>query len=114
VLLGFLRDSKDLRRFKQTFLCSNTRNVYKRLQDDVKRGITFPRVAALANQIDATRLSLGKTSGFEKLYGEVVRRYFGGMARHLEELNDYRLKAGGFARLLKGGIQPEELIIHRP
>jgi hypothetical protein len=31
-------------------------------------------------------MELGKTSGFEKLYGRVTKLYFGGMARHLIEL----------------------------
>jgi hypothetical protein len=29
---------------------------------------------------------MGKTSGFEKLYGRVTRLYFGGIARHLADL----------------------------
>ena len=40
----------------------------------------------LADSIEARRIELGKTSGFERLYHKVVKNYFGGMARHLEEL----------------------------
>ena len=40
----------------------------------------------LAAEIEARRLDLGKTSGFEKNYHKVVLHYFGGMARHLEAL----------------------------
>jgi hypothetical protein len=29
---------------------------------------------------------IGKTSGFERLYGKVTRLYFGGMAHHLATL----------------------------
>jgi signal transduction protein with GAF and PtsI domain len=38
-------------------------------------------------------LELGKTSGFERLYGRVTKLYFGGMARHLAQLKPY-LKPG--------------------
>jgi hypothetical protein len=31
-------------------------------------------------------VELGKTSGFEKLYGRVTKLYFGGIARHLAAL----------------------------
>lgn len=86
VLLGFMKDRHDLRRIKETFLCSNTRNVYKALTEDAQTIQGTDSVTDLADEIDETRIRLGKTSGFEKLYGEVVRRYFGGMARHLEEL----------------------------
>jgi hypothetical protein len=93
VLLGFMNDRKDLRAHKEGLLCSNTRTVYKALTEDAKAAERFPRVSALADRIDARRVELKKTSGFEKLYGEVVRRYFGGMARHLEQLTPY-LKPG--------------------
>ena len=101
VLLGYMKNSEDLKRFKQTFLCSNTRNVYKRLTEDAEYGKTFPRVALLANQIDKRREVLEKTSGFEKLYGEVVRRYFGGMAKHLEELKPF-LRPGAYLAYVVG------------
>ena len=40
-------------------------------------------LAELADRIEARRLELGKTSGFEKQYPQVTRLYFEGMARHL-------------------------------
>lgn len=40
----------------------------------------------LAETIEAERVRLEKTSGFEKLYARVTRLYFGGMARHLASL----------------------------
>ena len=89
VLLRFMTNRKDLRQHKERLLCSNTRNVYKAFQDDVEAAAAYPRVMALADQIEARRVELGKTSGFERLYGEVVRRYFGGMARHLEALKPF-------------------------
>ncbi|HET6567405.1 MAG TPA: DNA methyltransferase [Rhodothermales bacterium] len=85
VLLGFLNSRDDLRQHKRNLLRSNTRTVYKKDEDEqwVVRNAT---VQALADAIETRRLELGKTSGFERLYARVVRLYFGGMARHLEEL----------------------------
>lgn len=82
VLLGFLHNKDELRAFKRTLLRSNTRTVYK--DDDDERWIVNNReVIELADRIEARRIALGKTSGFEKLYGRVTKLYFGGMARHL-------------------------------
>ena len=36
--------------------------------------------------IEARRLELGKTSGFERLYPRITKLYFGGMPRHLAEV----------------------------
>ncbi len=85
VLLEFARDKKELRQIKKGLLRSNTRNVYKEDDDDdwVR---DFPVVQALANAIESRRIELGKTSGFERLYGRVTKLYFGGMARHLADI----------------------------
>ena len=85
VLLGFLSNRQDLRKQKQRFIRSNTRGVYK-ADSDHKWVAHMPRIQALADSIEERRLELGKTSGFEKQYANVVRLYFGGMARHLSEL----------------------------
>lgn len=96
VLLGFIRNKEELRRHKQNMLVSNTRNVYK--GDDAERYVAHnPRIQALAAAIEAKRLELEKTSGFERLYARVVRLYFGGLARHLELLKP-KLRPG--ARLV--------------
>lgn len=85
VLLGFLTSKEELRRQKQSFLVSNTRNVYK--ADDADLLVAHnPRIQELAAAIEAKRTELGKTSGFERLYARVVKLYFGGMAQHLETL----------------------------
>jgi DNA modification methylase len=85
VLLGFLSTIEDLRAIKKQLIRSNTRGIYKGDQDDAWiQGL--PRIQALADSIEQRRLELKKTSGFERLYAEVVRQYFGGIARHLEEL----------------------------
>ncbi len=85
VLLGFMSSRQDLRKQKQQFIRSNTRGVYK--SDEDHRWVQdISRIQELADSIEARRLELGKTSGFEKQYAKVVRLYFGGMARHLSEL----------------------------
>lgn len=85
VLLGFLSTMGDLRAMKQGLLRSNSRNVYKGDSDD-KYVRHFTEVTNIADEIEAKRCALGKTSGFEKTYHKIVRHYFGGMARHLESL----------------------------
>ncbi len=47
----------------------------------------------LAEEIENRRLELNKTSGFERLYATVTKLYFGGMARHMENLK-YALRPG--------------------
>ncbi|MEM7648283.1 MAG: DNA methyltransferase [Cyanobacteria bacterium P01_A01_bin.70] len=85
VLLGFLKDKVDLRRFKQSLIRSNTRNVYK-VDDDDRVLTSQSQITALAQAIEDRRLALNKTSGFERLYHRVTTLYFGGMKRHLQEL----------------------------
>lgn len=84
-LLGFINNRTELRAFKQTLLRSNTRGVYK-VDDDDKWVVDHPEIQRIAEAIEARRVALGKTSGFERLYSRVTRLYFGGMARHLAEL----------------------------
>lgn len=45
-----------------------------------------PDVQRIAAAIEARRIELGKTSGFERMYARVTKLYFGGMARHLSDL----------------------------
>lgn len=85
VLLGFISNKADLRNLKNELVRSNTRNVYKDDDDDLWVS-EFQTVQTLAQAIEQRRVELGKTSGFEKLYGRVARLYFGGMARHLAAL----------------------------
>lgn len=85
VLLGYLSDKNRLRDMKRNLLRSNSRNIYKEDSDD-RFVRAFPCVTAIADRIEARRLELGKTSGFEKAYHKIVRHYFGGLLRHLESL----------------------------
>lgn len=85
VLLGFINDKTELRQYKQKLMRSNTRNVYKDDDDDIwVAGI--PEIQRIADEIEARRIELGKTSGFERMYSRVTKLYFGGMARHLADL----------------------------
>ena len=85
IILGFVGSNADLRAVKRSLIRSNTRGVYKTDDDDLWAA-GYPEVQLIARLIEQRRLDLGKTSGFEKLYGRVTRLYFGGMARHLAHL----------------------------
>lgn len=85
VLLGFISNKHDLRLLKKNLLRSNTRGVYKTDTDDllVEENVEVQRIATA---IEARRIELGKTSGFERMYARVTKLYFGGMKRHLSDL----------------------------
>ena len=85
VLLGFVTEKMHLRALKRELIRSNTRGVYKDDTDDrlVARHEGIQQIAA---EIERRRISLGKTSGFERQYARVTKLYFGGMVRHLSEL----------------------------
>ena len=85
VLLGFIRNRQELRLLKQSLVRSNTRGVYKADTDD-QAVADHPVIGAIAERIEQRRIELGKTSGFERLYPRVTQLYFGGMARHLDNL----------------------------
>lgn len=88
VLLGFISSKEELREVKKTFVRSNTRSVYK--ADDDTEWITDNSVVKdLARRIEARRIELSKTSGFERLYARVTELYFGGMAKHLHSLKPF-------------------------
>ena len=85
VILGFFNNKKQIQHYKKTFVRSNSRGVYK--DDTDSRWIEDNiNIQKLAKKIEARRIKLGKTSGFEKKYYQVTLEYFGGMARHLSEL----------------------------
>ncbi|MBP3666052.1 MAG: DNA methyltransferase [Clostridia bacterium] len=88
VILGYVNNKNDLRQIKQSFIRSNSKNIYKN-DSDAEYVKNIPVVNMISNEIEKKRLDLGKTSGFEKLYPSVVKHYFGGMARHFIELKPY-------------------------
>lgn len=85
VILGLIRDRRELRSLKQDLIRSNTRGVYKSDTDD-KEVAQHPAIMEIADAIERRRIELGKTSGFERLYPRVTQLYFGGMVRHLASL----------------------------
>ncbi|HOZ46793.1 MAG TPA: DNA methyltransferase [Candidatus Hydrogenedentes bacterium] len=85
VILGFIRSKAELRQLKKGLVRSNTRSVYKEDADDAWISENED-VLHLAETIEARRIKLGKTSGFERMYPRVAKLYFGGMARHLASL----------------------------
>lgn len=100
VLLGFVRDKHELQKLKRTMVRSNTRGVYK--GDDDHQWISeFKEITRLADEIEARRIAMHKTSGFERLYATVTKLYFGGMARHLADLRP-ALKEGAMLGYVVG------------
>lgn len=93
VLLGFIRGKEDLRALKRELVRSNTRGVYKGDDDDLLVA-QHSEIEQIARTIEARRIKMGKTSGFERLYHRVTKLYFGGMTRHLSELRNV-LRPGG-------------------
>ena len=85
VLLGFIKTKEDLRALKKSLLRSNTRGIYKG-DDDDKYVKDFPEIQRIADAIENRRIELEKTSGFERLYAKATKLYFGGIAKHLIEL----------------------------
>ena len=100
VLLGFLKDRRDLQALKKTLVKSNTRGVYKDDDDDLVVSES-PGIQELAENIERERIRLSKTSGFERLYARVTKLYFGGMVRHLSELR-HVLKPGAHLAYVVG------------
>jgi len=111
VLLGFLNDKTELREMKEGLLRSNTRNVYKNDKDD-DCILHNTEVLRIAEEIEQKRITMGKTSGFEKQYHRVVRLYFGGMARHLESLKPFLKKDAMLGYVV--GDQASFLRVHIP
>ena len=85
VILGLIRDRRELRLLKKDLVRSNTRGVYKADTDDHEVA-DHTVISGIADAIEKRRIELGKTSGFERLYPRVTQLYFGGMMRHLASL----------------------------
>ena len=100
VILGLASCMGDLRSAKQSLVRSNTRSVYVNDRDDdlVKHNST---IQGIASDIESRRISMGKTSGFERLYHRVTKLYFGGMSQHLSSLRQV-LRPGAFLAYVVG------------
>jgi hypothetical protein len=100
VLLGFIRDKKDLRQLKDRILRSNTRNIFVK-DDDGQYVSDIGELRRIAAEIERRRKEKGANSGFEKLYHRVVLEYFGGMYRVLGELERV-MRRGARAAIVVG------------
>ena len=100
VILGLIKNKRDLRAMKQGLLRSNTRNVFITDQDDLHVS-DVPEIQRIAAEIEEKRLKMGKDSGFERMYHRVTKQYFGGMARHLKSLQP-KLKPGALLGYVVG------------
>jgi tRNA G10 N-methylase Trm11 len=100
VVLGFIKNKEDLKELKRQLLRSNTRTVYKS-DDDDRWVASHQEIQRIAEAIEARRIQLGKTSGFERLYHRVTKLYFGGMARHFTQLCEV-LRPGAYLAYVVG------------
>jgi len=100
VILGFISNVEELRKFKKTMIRSNTRGIYKDDEDD-KWVANNENVLNLAEKIERKRIQMGKSSGVENLYSRVTLQYFGGMAKHFADLR-HVLKKGALLAYVVG------------
>jgi len=100
VILGFIKNKDDLKELKRHLLRSNTRTVYKS-DDDDRWVASHKEIQRIAETIEARRIQLGKTSGFERLYHRVTKLYFGGMTLHFAQLR-HALRPGAYLAYVVG------------
>ncbi len=114
VLLGFIQNKVELQALKRGMVRSNTRGAYKQ-DDDDEWTVAYPAVQQLAEAIEARRLELDKTSGFERLYARVTKPAFWWHDAALGRLKDY--SATGCPASLCGrrsSVLPADPDPHRP
>jgi DNA modification methylase len=109
LITNCIQNDADLKRLKKGLLRSNSQNMYKG-DDDDRFVEKFASVQKVADEIEQRRVSMGKTSGWEKLYAKVTKHYFGGMYRHLRALQPL-MKAGGRCAYVVGD-QMSFLMVH--
>ena len=100
VILDLIRNKGELKSLKRSLVRSNTRNVYSSDTNELYVE-SIEEIQRIANEIEARRIEMGKTSGFERMYHRVARHYFGGMARHLQEMKRI-LKPGAYLAYVVG------------
>jgi DNA modification methylase len=104
-----VEDGASLKRLKKGLLRSNSQNMYKGDADD-QNVAKFGSVQKIADEIEQRRVSMGKTSGWERLYPTVTRHYFGGLYRHLLALKPLMRRGGKCAYVV--GDQMSFLLVH--
>jgi len=111
LLLKIFSDRAGLRAVKNELLRSNTRNIFVK-DDDGNHVADFPSIQRICTEIEARRIELKKTSGFEKLYHKVVAHYFGGMRLHFRALKSKLRKGAKLAYVV--GDQMSFLMVKVP
>ncbi|HWZ42489.1 MAG TPA: DNA methyltransferase [Candidatus Saccharimonadales bacterium] len=81
----------DLQRIKKTMLRCHTKGIYAQDTDETFLG-SHPMLTRIVQEIE--KRAVAKTHGFARLYGRVVKEYFGGMVRHLMSAHDVLLEGG--------------------
>jgi hypothetical protein len=107
--LEAVRDRDSLRKIKKGMIRSHTKGIYKG-DDDAAIVKGHPEIERIARALD--RKAEGKTHGFARLYSTVVREYFGGMKRHLENVKQVLHPRALCAYVL--GDQSSYLQVHIP
>jgi DNA modification methylase len=91
VVLDHVGDIAGLRRIKRDMVRCSTKGIYKDDTDAI-HSANFASVNRVARNLDSQ--ARGRSDGFSRLYGRMVREYFGGMTRHLQSVRQ-TLKPGG-------------------
>lgn len=109
VLLGKVFDSESLRTIKKGMIRSHTKGIY--IEDaDSQFVARLHSVKSLAAKVE--RRAKKKDYGFARLYGTVVREYFGGMRLHFKSIKPL-LKSGAQLAYVVGD-QSSYLRVHVP
>lgn len=80
VVLQYVLSVADLRQLKRRMLRCHTKGIYKG-DSDAHFAAKYPVVRRVAESLDHKAKT--RTDGFSRLYGTMVREYFGGMISHL-------------------------------
>jgi hypothetical protein len=81
ILLDHVRLPIDLQPLKQRMVRCNTKGLYKEHARDASYSSRYPTIRRIANELD--KRAKQNTDRFSKLYGQLIREYFGGMICHL-------------------------------
>jgi hypothetical protein len=82
-ILGHVRDKTELRELKRQMLRCNTKGIYKS-DSDAQYSARHQSVQRIATELD--KRAQNYSDGFSRLYGRMVREYFGGMVCHFRSV----------------------------
>jgi hypothetical protein len=109
VLLGKVFDSESLRHIKRGMIRSHTKGIYQN-DSDRQHVSRLRNVKTLAAKVEKRAQS--KDYGFARLYGTVVREYFGGMRLHFRSIKSLLKASAKLAYVV--GDQSSYLRVHVP